>query len=111
MEPPTCEPMAAGIMRAATAAADPEDEPPGVRDASKGLVVGPGWVPPSSAVTSLPNTTAPASRSAHTAALSRLGKLPRYASQPICVGMSFVSSRSLMPTGMPSMGDSARPAA
>ena len=42
IEPPTCVPMAAGTMRAATAAAEPEDEPPGVRAGSKGLVVGPG---------------------------------------------------------------------
>ena len=65
-----------GTMRAATAAAEPEDEPPGVRAGSNGLVVGPGCEPPSSAVTVLPKTTAPACRSAHTAALSRFGKLP-----------------------------------
>ena len=97
-------------MWAATAAAEPEDEPPGVRSGSKGLVVGPGWAPPSSAVTVLPRMTAPARRSAHTAALSRFGKLPRKAAQPNSVGMSLVSSRSLTPTGMPSAGESARPA-
>ncbi len=110
MEPPTCVPMAAGIMRAATAAAEPEDEPPALRAGSKGLVVAGGWAPPSSAVAVLPRTTAPACRNAHTAALSRLGKLPRKASQPIWVGMSLVSSRSLMPMGMPSMSESGRPA-
>ena len=77
MEPPTCVPMAAGIMRAPTAAADPEDDPPGVRVESNGFRVGPGSAPPSSAVTVLPRMTAPACRSAHTAALSRLGKLSR----------------------------------
>ena len=57
----------------------------------------------------MPKTTAPAWRNAHTAALSRFGKLPSYASQPICVGMSLVSSKSLIATGMPSMADSVRP--
>lgn len=88
------KPLAAGSIRAATAAAEPDEEPPGVRPRSKGLVVGPGSVPPSSAVTVLPRMTAPTARSAHTAALSRRGQLPRQASQPISVGMSFVSSRS-----------------
>ena len=77
MEPPTWVPMAAGTMRAATAAAEPEEEPPGVRAGSKGLRVGPGCEPPSSAVTVLPRITAPAWRRAQTAALSRFGKLPR----------------------------------
>ena len=77
IEPPTCVPIAAGIIRAPTAAAEPEEEPPGVRDGSNGLVVGPGWEPPISAVTVLPKITAPAWRNAQTAALSRLGKLPR----------------------------------
>ena len=110
IEPPTWVPIAAGTMPAPTAAAEPEEEPPGVRAGSNGLVVGPGCEPPSSAVTVLARMIAPASRSAQTAALSRLGKLPRKASQPISVGMSRVSSRSLMATGMPSMGDSGRSA-
>ena len=96
-------------MLAPTAAAEPEEEPPGVRVASNGLVVAPGCEPPSSAVTALARTTAPAWRSAQTAALSRLGKLPLKASQPISVGMSFVSSRSLMASGMPSMDESGLP--
>ena len=41
IEPPTCVPIAAGTMSAPTAAAEPEDEPPGVRAGSNGLVVGP----------------------------------------------------------------------
>ena len=76
IEPPTCVPNAVGTIREATAAAEPEEEPPGVRDGSNGLVVAPGCDPPSSAVTVLPRTTAPAARSAHTAALSFVGKLP-----------------------------------
>src|SRR5262249_48983669 len=99
----------AGTMRAATAAAEPDDDPPAVRAGSNGFVVAGGCEPPSSAVAVLPRMIAPAWRSAHTAALSRFGKLPRYAWQPISVGMSFVSSRSLMPIGSPSIGESGRP--
>src|SRR5215831_4633281 len=100
IEPPTWVPIAAGTMLAPTAAAEPEDEPPGVRFGSNGLVVG-----PSSAVTVLARINAPAWRSAHTAALSRLGKLPFIAAQPISVGMSLVSSRSFMAIGRPSIGE------
>ena len=53
--------------------------------------------------------SAPAWRNAQTPALSRLGKLPFIAAQPISVGMSLVSSRSLMPTGMPSIGERGLP--
>ena len=38
-EPPVWEPKASGTMPAATAAAEPEDEPPGVRVASRLLGV------------------------------------------------------------------------
>src|SRR5436190_19449421 len=110
IEPPTWVPIAAGTMLAPTTAAEPEDEPPGVRAGSNGLVEAPGWEPPSSAVTVLARITAPAWRSAQTAALSRLGKLPFIAAQPISVGMSLGSSRSLMATGMPSIGDKDLPA-
>src|SRR5262245_33721018 len=109
IEPPTWVPIAAGTMLAPTAAAEPDDEPPGVRRGSNGLVVGPGCEPPSSAVTVLARCSAPACGSAQTPALSRLGKLPFIAAQPISVGMSLVSSRSLMATGMPSMSESGRP--
>ena len=41
MEPPVSVPMASGTWYAATAAAEPPDEPPGTRDRSHGLAVGP----------------------------------------------------------------------
>ena len=44
-------------MKSATPAAEPWDDPPGVRAGSCGLVVGPGWVPANSAVTVLPRMT------------------------------------------------------
>ena len=49
-------------MQAPITAAEPLDEPPGVRPGSNGLVVGPGNAPPISVVTVLPRITAPASR-------------------------------------------------
>jgi hypothetical protein len=41
-DPSVCEPSASGTMPAATAAAEPEDDPPGVCSAFQGLTVGPG---------------------------------------------------------------------
>ena len=41
IEPPVSEPSAHGAMPAATAAAEPPDEPPGTRSGSHGLRVGP----------------------------------------------------------------------
>src|SRR5262249_29128000 len=41
IEPPVSVPVANGTMPAATAAAEPPDEPPGTRDASHGLRAGP----------------------------------------------------------------------
>src|SRR5215469_319047 len=97
-------------MQAPIAAAEPLDEPPGVRPGSNGLVVGPGWAPPISVVTVLPRITAPASRNARTSAESRFGKLPIKALQPCSVGMSLVSIKSLMPIGIPSIEDNGHPA-
>ena len=53
------------VLRAVeTAAADPDDEPPGVRERSCGLRVGPATMSANSVVTALPTITAPARRSA-----------------------------------------------
>src|SRR6187549_2595492 len=41
IEPPVSEPSAHGTRPAATAAAEPPDEPPGTRERSHGLSVGP----------------------------------------------------------------------
>src|SRR5258706_2787338 len=68
IEPPPSLACAAGTIPAATAAAAPPDEPPGVRDRSQGLREGPnssGSVTgsrPSSGVLVLPNITSPAAR-------------------------------------------------
>ena len=41
IEPPVSEPTASGASKAETAAADPPEDPPGVRVRSHGLKVGP----------------------------------------------------------------------
>ncbi len=41
IDPPVSVPSARGARPAATAAADPPDEPPGTRDSSQGFLVGP----------------------------------------------------------------------
>jgi hypothetical protein len=110
IEPPTCVPSAIGTISAATAAAEPDDEPPGVRAGSHGFIVGPGWDMPISVVTSLPTITAPPRRSACTDAESSCVMRPFMAGVPISVGMSLVAIRSLTPIGQPSTSDNGRPA-
>ena len=92
-------------MPAATDAAEPLDEPPGVRAVSQGLRVPRGSDAANSVVTVLPMMTAPASRSARTQAASFSERQPANSAEPISVGMSTVSIMSLMPTGIPSIGE------
>ena len=69
IEPPVSEPRASGTKPAATAAAEPPDDPPGTRPVSWGLRVGPkaevSVEEPmaNSSMLVLPTTTAPAARS------------------------------------------------
>jgi len=76
-EPLVWVPRATGTKPAATAAADPLDEPPGVRARSRGFRVGPGTKSAYCDVTVLPVTTAPAARSRFTIVASRSGCRPR----------------------------------
>src|SRR5688500_12834954 len=85
-EPFVCEPIAAGTTPAATAAADPIDEPPGVRDGSHGLSVGPGVRYASSAVTVFPSTIAPAASADRTAGQLASGTRPANSALPFSVG-------------------------
>ena len=69
MEPPVSEPSASGTMRAATAAAEPPLDPPGIRSICQGFLVGPKAefsvddpIANSSQLV-LPTTTAPAASS------------------------------------------------
>ena len=73
MEPPVSEPSASGTIRAATAAADPPLDPPGVRSRAHGFLVGPNAefsvddpIANSSQLV-LPTMTAPAETSRRTA--------------------------------------------
>ena len=69
IEPPVSVPIESGAWRAATAAAEPPDEPPGTRSRSHGLAVGPNALCSvdepiaNSSMFVLPRITAPASRS------------------------------------------------
>ena len=76
VDPPVWVPRANGTMPSATAAAEPLDDPPGVCSGRCGFLVAPGVRKANSVVTVLPRTSAPASRSAATAALSRAGWWP-----------------------------------
>src|SRR5437588_10951323 len=76
IEPAPSEPTATGTRPAATAAADPPDEPPGVRSSRHGLRVAPNAGPsvnghwPNSGALVLPTMMAPADLSWRTAAES-----------------------------------------
>jgi hypothetical protein len=91
-------------MKSATAAAEPEEDPPGVCRGLCGLVVCPGLRVANSVVTVLPMMTAPAARAAATDAASPRGRCPFQVGDPYWVGMSAVSSTSLTPMGMPASG-------
>src|SRR6267143_102367 len=73
MEPPVWLPTASGTMPAATAAAEPLEEPPGVWPGWCGLRVLPGVRVANSVVTVLPMMTAPAARRRSVTAASRDG--------------------------------------
>ena len=96
-------------MPAATAAAEPLEDPPGVCAELCGFFVLPGARTANSVVTVLPMITAPAARSMETTAASRDGVRPAWSTDPFSVGMSAVSMMSLMPTGTPWSGPSGRP--
>src|SRR5215469_14350652 len=60
VDPPVCEPIAAGHIRAATAAPEPLLDPPGVCARFHGLQVGVGAISANSVVAVLPRMMAPA---------------------------------------------------
>src|SRR4026207_348889 len=93
-DPFVCAPLAAGTPPAATAAAEPIDEPPDVRDGSQGLSVWLGVMNASSAVTVFPSTIAPAASAARTAGQVSCGTRPAKSALPFSVGMPAVSKMS-----------------
>ena len=58
-EPPVCVPVASTTWKSATAAAEPDEEPPGVCAGLCGFFVRPGWRLANSVVTVLPSRIAP----------------------------------------------------
>jgi hypothetical protein len=71
VDPPVCVTSASTVKPSATAAANPEDEPPGVRDLPSGLVVPcPTVVDANSDVVTLAAINAPAYRNVSTQAAS-----------------------------------------
>ncbi len=76
IEPPVWVPSAIGTMPAATAAAEPDDEPPGVCAGLRGLRVLAGSTNANGVVTVLPIRMPPARRTIATMAASLAGRWP-----------------------------------
>ncbi len=91
-------------MRAATTAAEPEEEPPGVCATFHGLPVGLGSMRAKVVVVTLPRITAPAARSRATEAASVPGRRWAKAAAPARVGIPATSKMSLSATGTPWSG-------
>src|SRR6516164_697822 len=72
-EPAVCVPSASGTMPAATAAAEPDDDPPGVCSLFQGLTVAPGCRQANSVETVLPKIVAPSCRRRSTTQASAAG--------------------------------------
>src|SRR5439155_8236100 len=109
IEPPPSVPSVSGPMPAATAAAPPPEDPPGVFAGFHGLrvipVSGLSVTPfqPNSGVVVLPSSTAPFSLSLAVAGASSFhGPFGSTVFEPRSVGQPFVRMMSLMDTGTPS---------
>ena len=76
-EPPVWVPNASGIIPAATAAAEPDDDPPGVCAELRGLTVAAGSREANAVVAVLPTTVAPACFNSMTTEASARGRQPR----------------------------------
>jgi len=109
VDPPVWLPTDNGTMPAATAAADPLDDPPGVCAGLCGFRVLPAVRVANSVVTVFPMITAPAPRNRSTTAASRDCVLPACNTDPFSVGISPVSIMSLSPTGTPCSPPMGRP--
>src|SRR5579864_5353177 len=103
IDPPVSDPSATSASPAATATAEPLEDPPGIRAGSSGLIGVPNhWLVPSGSIASscrfvLPTIRAPAARApARHAASAVAGAAPRStARDPAVVGTSATSMRSL----------------
>src|SRR5450759_729447 len=107
MEPPVSEPSATGANPAATAAAEPPEDPPGTRLVSWGFGVGPKaelsvYEPmANSSVLVLPTMTAPASTNRVTTVASYGGRQPSRIRDEQVVGTPRVHRLSFSATGTP----------
>src|SRR5262249_45741403 len=112
LDPPPSVPMPIGASPAATAAAAPPEDPPGVRDQSHGFAGRPKsgasvkhlW--PNSGVADLPTRIEPAAFSRATAGESEAGTLSASAQEPKVVRTPAVLTRSLTANGTPCSGPS-----
>src|SRR5512146_1654287 len=109
-EPPVSEPSAMRTMPAATAAAEPPDDPPGTRSGAIGLRAGPYALCSvdepiaNSSMFDLATMTAPACSSRATA-VARYGlTYPSRIREPHDVGSVVVAMLSLITTGTPASG-------
>src|SRR5581483_2640558 len=109
-DPPVSDPSAIGTTPAATAAADPPDEPPGTRVQSTGFNVGPNALCSvddpiaNSSMFVLQAMTAPAARSRVTTVASYGLTYPSRMREPQDVGIRNVAMLSLIATGTPCNG-------
>ena len=108
-EPTVCVPSATGTMPAATAAAEPEEEPPGVCSGLRGLRVVRGCEGGKLGRHRLAQDDGAGAAQRRDAGGIRVGWRPLRARQPFSVGMSAVSMMSLMPTGTPCSGPTPLP--
>ena len=111
-DPPPSLPCASGTIAAATAAADPPDEPPGVRPGSHGLRVGPkrrgsvtGRIPHSGMLV-VPTTTKPAARSRRVTLWSRGATLSPVRAAPRVRRSPWTARLFLIAIGTPANGRS-----
>jgi hypothetical protein len=104
-----CVPSASGVTPAATAAALPEDDPPGVCARSCGFRVGPGSKYANSVVTVFPKTTAPASRRRDTTAACGPSRVSGGRLDPARVSKPSTWKMSFTPTGTPYSGGGVSP--
>ena len=117
IDPPPSLPVARGHRDAATAAAAPPLDPPGVQSGFQGLAPSPPsrfWQVPTMANSGtlvLPRMTAPAFRTRSTTAASRSGTRSLNTSEPAVVRIPRVIWLSLIETGNPCSGPSASPRA
>ncbi len=117
IDPPPSLPVQIGIMPAETAAAEPPDEPPGVRSGFQGLRVVPWryvrvqFTEPNSGDVVSPTNTAPAARSRATSVQSRSATSCSNTRDACVFGQPRTCASSLTPIGTPAHGPGSSPLA